>query len=520
MSQRPVIIGIDAGTSMIKAVAFDGDGRQLAVAARPNSYETLPDGGAVQDLPRTWNDAVAVLGDLVAEVDRLGGTVAAIGVTGQGDGTWLIDRDGLPVGKGWLWLDSRTAGQVERLRGDGTGARVYGITGCGITVCQQGMHLLWMKRHEPETLARATTAFHCKDWLHFRLTGVRATDTSEGTSSFGDFSRRAYDPAVLEALGIADLARLLPPMLDGTRESHPLAAEAARAIGLPAGTPVVLGNMDVVCTGLGGGLYDASRPVGCTVLGSTGMHMRIAHRAADVGLNDGQAGYVMPFPVPGTWAQMHSNMAATLNIDWIVDRAVEAAGWAGVQKSRREMLAEVDARVAAAEPGRVLYHPYIHEAGERGPFVDAHARAQFLGLSTRAGLADLARAVYEGLSFAARDCYLAMGEMPVEVRIAGGAARSATLRRILAAVLGTPVRTSSRDEAGAAGVAMMAAVQQGHYPDMAACCAAWVDPLLGEPEAPDPELAARYAALFPLYLRGSRQMRELWRELDGVHRAD
>src|SRR5262249_5303806 len=124
----------------------------------------------------------------------------------------------------------------------------------------------------------------------------------------------------------------------------------------------------------------------------------------------------------------------------------------------------------------------------------------------------------EGLSFASRDCYSAMGHRPEEVRIAGGAARSATLRKILASVLGVPIRTSSREEAGAAGVAMMAAVSLGFYPDMAACCAESVRPPLGELEDPDPALARRYDALFPVYQAAYRQMFPVWRDLDRARR--
>ena len=119
----------------------------------------------------------------------------------------------------------------------------------------------------------------------------------------------------------------------------------------------------------------------------------------------------MAFPVPGSVAQMQSNMAATLNIDWIVDLArARPRACSATRSSARTALAALDARVLEAEAGAaLLYHPYIHEAGERGPFVDANARAQFTGLSTRTGFVDLVRAVYEGLALAARDCYAAMG---------------------------------------------------------------------------------------------------------------
>jgi erythritol kinase len=511
---RDLLIGIDAGTSMLKAVAFEAGGRQVGMASLPNSYENLRDGGVEQDMARTWADTAATLRLLAEQVPDLRARTAALSVTAQGDGTWLIDGDGEPVGGAWLWLDSRAGALVDGLRRDGTGARTYARTGTGLNACQQSTHLLWLSRHRPELLERATTAFHCKDWLYFKLTGERATDVAEGTFTFGEFRERAYAPEILEVLGIGHLRRLLPPMLDGSRAAHPLSRAAAEATGLLAGTPVVLAYLDVLCTGLGAGLYDPARRVGCSIVGSTGMHMRLSHSLADVELNDDLTGYTMPFPVPGCWAQMQSNMAATLNIDWLVDRAAEILGAFAEPRARRDLLPLIDARIGDAEPGRLLYHPFIHEAGERGPFIDPLARAQFLGLTTASGFFDLGRAVYEGLCFAARDCYAAMGHRPEEIRMAGGAARSASLRRILAGVMGVPIRRSRREEAGAAGAAMMAAVQQGHHPSMAACCAEWVEPLLGELEPPDAALARRYEALFPVYQEGHRIMRNLWRDLD------
>jgi erythritol kinase len=307
-------------------------------------------------------------------------------------------------------------------------------------------------------------------------------------------------------------------MLDGTEATHPLTADAARATGLRAGTPVCLGFLDVICTGLGGGLYDPSGAVGCSIVGSTGMHMRWLESALQVELAAEPTGYNMPFPVPGSVAQMQSNMAATLNIDWIVACAREAAGVLGHEVGRQEALAALDARVLEGRPAAALFHPYIHEAGERGPFVEVSARAMFTGLSTRTGFVDLVRSVYEGLGLAARDCYAAMGQVPDEVRVAGGAARSRAFKTILASVLNVPIRDVAREESGAAGCAMMAAVAIGAEPDMAAAVRTWVEPTLGDRIMPDPALTGAYDALFPLYQQTRQAMPPVWRGL-AAHRA-
>ncbi|CAN5410460.1 FGGY-family carbohydrate kinase [soil metagenome] len=510
---RDLIIGVDAGTSVIKAIAFTTKGNQIAATSLPNSYVTLPGGGVEQDAARTWTDTVETLRRLVAAVPGLAERTAAIAVTGQGDGTWLMDQAGNPVGKGWLWLDARAAAIVEELRARPGDRRRFEITGTGLAACQQGPQLHWMMKNTPDMLAAAATAFHCKDWLYFRLTGERATDASEGTFTFGDFRTRAYDDAVLESLEVTRYRHLLPPMVEGTEHHAPLWAEAAAATGLLGGTPVVLGYVDVMCTGLGAGLYDRENRPGCTIVGSTGMHMRLAGTPADVTLNDDATGYTMPVPGSASCAQMQSNLASTLNIDWLLGLAANLLVSQGVERTPRDLIPLFEQWLAATAPGGPLYHPYISEAGERGPFVDAHARAGFIGLSVRHGFPDLARAVVEGLGYAARDCYTAIGGVPPEVRFSGGAARSSALRKILGAVINASTRTSTREEAGAAGAAMMAAVSIRLYPSMDDCAAEWVTPLLGPVERPDPALAGLYERRYAAYAEARKVLQPIWRAM-------
>ena len=508
-----VFIGIDAGTSVIKSVAFSTTGEQIAIAAIPNVYETLADGGVEQDIARTWRDTAATLKQLSEKVPNLASRLIAISVTGQGDGMWLIDKDGEPVAPAWLWLDARAASIAEEFTRHPDHPAHYKRTGTGINACQMSIHLAWMARNRPEVLARATSAFHCKDWLYFKMTGERAEDPSEANFTFGQYASRTYAPHVLDALGVPDAKRLLPPIVEGTEVAGALSAEAAKLTGLKAGTPIILGYVDVICTGLGGGLFDPLGKTGCTIVGSTGMHMRVAPTAADVKLNAEMSGYTMCFPVPGMYAQTQSNMASTLNIDWLLDLARDMLKSEGVERSRGDLLKGMDERIMARPAGRVMYHPYISHAGERGPFMEPAARAMFTGLEIGQGFADLMRGVYEGLCFASRDCYAAMGDIPQEIRVTGGAARSKALRLILASTLKANVRSVSREEAGAAGAAMMAAVQQKLYPNMAACAAQWVDPLLGDTTVPDACLSAIYDKSFTLYKETRNKMQPIWRAM-------
>ncbi len=506
-----VIVGLDAGTSVIKAVAFDLTGRQIAKAVCDNELHYTGDGGVEQDLARTWTVAVETLHVLAERVPGLAERIAAVAVTGQGDGTWLMDADGEPVGRSMLWLDARSSDIVSHWRSSAVGPAAYASTGTGLNQSAQSGQLKWLSQHHPERLAKAATACHCKDWLYHCLTGERVTDPAEAVWTFGSYQRRDYDDAVLEAFGLSDYRRLLPPIVDGTRQHATLRPSAAAATGLKAGTPIVLAPVDMLATGLGAGVYEPHRRVACSIIGSTGAHLCVRHREADIVLRD-QASYTMPFVAPGTWLQLASNMAATLNIDWFVDglnALLEGVGQPAVDRTR--LLCQVDEALARVPPGRLIYHPFISANGERGPFVNPHARAQFLGLDADATQLDMARAIYEGIAFAARDCYEVLDAHPEEVRITGGGAQSATLAGILASVLGVPVRPLVREEAGAAGAAMVATLALGHHRRLDDVCATWVTPHLADPVAPTAELQRVYERLFPVYRAAYTHSDGFWR---------
>jgi len=511
-----IIIGIDAGTSVIKAVAFDLSGRQLADAAVRNVYEQTADGGAEQDMAATWQRCVATLTALAEKVPGLIDGAVAVAVTGQGDGTWLVDGQGEPCGPALLWLDGRAGRLVGEFHGSEADRVRYTRSGTGLAACQQGPQLWWLQTHRAEQVARARHAMHCKDWLYLKLTDEVATDPSEGVFSFGNFRTRDYDDAVIEALGLTAHRALLPRIVDGTAEHATLSSRAATATGLRAGLPVVLASVDIACNAIGAGLRggsgnDLPPGAGCSIVGSTGVHMRHAPDAEAVRLGDERSGYTLCLPLPGEYAQMQSNLACTINIDWLLDMAAELIGDVGVEApSRTDLIARLDGWVRAASPASLLYHPYISEAGERGPFIDQSARAGFIGLNSRHRFPDLARAVIEGLCLAARDCYEAMGGLPSEVRLSGGAARSTVLVETLAAVLEAPVRASAREEAGAAGAAMMAAVSIGALDDMPSGIDRWVTPWLGEATVPDEAMSARYRPQFERYRQARRALRPVW----------
>lgn len=493
-----LIIGIDAGTSVMKTVAFTLDGQQVASASIRNSYQSGVNGSVTQSLSATWHDCTKALKQLALKIDNLAKRTISIAVTGQGDGTWLIDNKGEPVGDAWLWLDARAAPTVDVLNGFDSERMRFEATGTGLNTCQQSAQMSHMKLYYPELLDRAATAFHCKDWLYYKLTNIRATDPSECSFTFGNFRTRQYDKDVILALGLQDYRHLMPDVIEGTEQHHALSDEAAQQCGLCAGTPVVLGYVDMVMTALGAGVRSGGINSACSAIGSTGVHLK-AKSVDDVVLNEQRTGYVIALPIPNIVTQVQTNMGATINLDWLLQMAADLMAEFGLTVSHTDMLSKIDRWFYDSPPGHIIYHPYISEAGERGPFVNANARASFNGLAARHRFPDLVRAVIEGLGLAMRDCYACMGSLPHELRLSGGAVRSKALRGSLAAALNTSVQVSLREEAGAAGASMMAAVALGVYKNMDACIADWVTPFLGQAEQADEIDVARYNQLYRAY---------------------
>ncbi|RBP83506.1 carbohydrate kinase [Marinomonas rhizomae] len=504
-----LIVGIDAGTSVVKAVAFTLDGKQVAVSSVRNTYKATSNGSATQSLSKTWDDCIAALKGLGEKIEDFQLRVVALSVTGQGDGTWLIDDDGLPVCDAWLWLDGRSAQTVDILNTQSSERQRFEKTGTGLSTCQQGVQLAHMACHYPHLIEKAKTAFHCKDWLYFNLTKVRATDPSEASFTFGDFRTRQYDDQVIASLGLSEYRDLLPDIIDGCETTHPLSAEAAKLTGLKAGIPVSLAYVDMVMTALGAGVHTGQDNVACSVIGSTGVHMRSVS-SDNVFLNDQCTGYVIALPIPGRVTQVQTNMASALNLDWLLNVASDLLKDFGCESSPNVMVDRVETWLQRAEEGQLLYHPYISDAGERGPFVNGRARASFTGLTYHHRFHDLVRAVVEGLGMAMRDCYESMGGTIQELRLSGGAVRSATLRKILSASVCADVCVSGREEAGAAGAAMMAAVAIGEYKSMDDCIAEWVTPLLGKIEKKDKALCDRYDVLFNAFYQQRLKLPDTW----------
>ena len=424
-----------------------------------------------QEVSETWRGTALALRRLAEAVPQLQGRTVALAITGASDGTWLIDEDGDPVCHAWLPQDRRAEPVVARWRHGGAALRVHEISGRPIGPSLRSAQLAWLVGNRPEALDGAVTAFAAKDCVYFFCTGERATDAATAAAGFGDWRTGAYDGRVLELLGLEQVARLLPEIVDGTRHHGALTPAAAAASGLLAGTPVVLAPVDTVATALGLGLGRRDTALGGTVLGASNLHMRACDDRAIAASMAGQAA-ILPFAPAGGWLGV-LQQSGTTNVEWLVglaEQLLRDAGLIGLPHS--ELGALLERRAVEAAGGVVSYRPFGDGSGAGG--------AAFHGLSAQTTFYDLLRGVYEGLGRAARDGYAALGFRPSQVRVNAATGAGPLAYECLAGCLDAPVFTIGCETPAAAGAALVAAVALGQYRNVIDGQRDWVEPHLRE----------------------------------------
>ncbi|MCP2327703.1 sugar (pentulose or hexulose) kinase [Hamadaea flava] len=408
-SSEPVVVGVDAGTTLTKAVAFSVTGEPLARAARPTRVDRVGPGWYEQDADLV----VASVEEVLAELRESTGPVLAIGVTAQGDGLWLVDADGRPVRPAISWMDGRAAGIVRDWDAAGLLTAGFRRTGTLMFPGAQAPLLAWLAANEPEQLKRAAGAAYCKDVILHRLTGVRATDPTDQRD-------------LLDLCGLGEHERLLLP------------ARTAPSGRLPDGTPVVAALYDLPASALGAGVTAVGD--GLLILGTT-LACQVLVDAVDTAAEP--AGLSLRTWAEGRWLRALPAMVGTAALDWAL-RLVSAT------------VADLPDLLATGDSAGLSVLPYFSEAGERAPFVDPRARGRLDGLHLGTRPADVVRAVCEAIAYSARHCLTAAG-LSGELTACGGGLATPAWAQIFADVLGRPIRVLAGQEVGARGAALAAA---------------------------------------------------------------
>ncbi|MBV9836865.1 MAG: xylulokinase [Solirubrobacterales bacterium] len=469
-----VVVGIDVGTSAVKAVALRDDGSVAARAESAYPLSTPRPGWAEQDPQDWWRATEEVLERLGAEAEQ----PAGIGLSGQMHGLVALDERDRVLRPAILWNDQRTAQECAEIEQTIGLERLISLTGNRALTGFTAPKLLWLRRHEPDLYAQIARIALPKDYVRLRLCGEHAIDVADASGTLLlDVAGRRWSEEVVEALELD--SAWLPRVLESPEPSGATADEV----------PVAAGAGDQAAGALGVGVV-APGPVS-VALGTSG----VVFAALPEFAADPQARvHAFCHAVPGTWHAMGVMLSAAGSLRWLRDAV-------GAEVGYEQLLGEA-ARWPAGTEG-LLFMPYL--AGERTPHADPDARGAFAGLSVRHDRGALVRAVLEGVAFGLRDSLeliAELGERPELGRVSGGGARSDLWMQIVASALELPLERVAVDEGAAFGAAILGGLAAGVWPDVDRAVGATVRPRdriepVVEWVEPYREQRERYRQLYP-----------------------
>lgn len=491
------LLGIDAGSTVTKSVLFDLDGRMFASASRRVALRHPAPHHVERDQDALWDAVVATVREVLATSGTPGAAVAAVGVTSHGDGIYLVDGDGRPTRPGIMSLDTRARGLVRRWEAAGVAQRAQALAGQRPWPSAPGALLAWLVAHEPDVVARTRWALPAKDALRYRLTGRICTEPTEASLSFTNVTTQRYDDAVLDLYGLSGQRRLLAPVIGCAEVAGEVTAAAAAATGLAAGTPVAAGAHDVDCAAIGTGVLAAG--TASVVAGTFNINQVVSTRPAT-----SPDWYARNFVRDGHWLNMAISPTSATNLEWFATQLC-AADLAKAPPDDPFGFVERAVQEIAGDPSEVIYLPFLY-----GSPMPQDASAAFVGVRGWHTRGHLLRAVLEGVAFTHRLHVDALDAAfpSTTVRLTGGASRSPRWSQVFADVLGRPVEVTDASETGALGVALLAGIAAGAYPDLSGAAARTVrvaqryEPRPGPAEALDAGFARFRAvteALAPIW---------------------
>lgn len=426
-------LGIDLGTSGVKAVLLDEAQQLVAVADAPLKVSRPHPLWSEQDPQDWWQALDQAMQALRRAAPASLAQVCALGLSGQMHGAVLLDAHGRVLRPAILWNDGRAFAQCAQLEAAAPQSRA--ITGNLAMPGFTAPKLLWLREHEPAVFAQTRTVLLPKDWLRLRLTGEAVSDMSDASGTLWlDVGARRWSETMLCACGLTSAQ--MPRLVEGSAPCGVLRAEVARAWGLPAGVVVAGGAGDNAASAVGMGVVHAGD--GFVSLGTSG----VIFLATDVFLPaPAQAVHAFAHALPGRWHQMSVMLSAASALSW----ATRLTGYT----SEAALLARAAQLPAARRAQAPLFLPYL--SGERTPHNNAQASASFTGLRQEHDAADLGYAVIEGVSFGLMDGLAAMRRDGTrELALVGGGARSDLWAQLLASGLGCALRRHEGAHAAAA----------------------------------------------------------------------
>lgn len=430
-----MFLGIDVGTSEVKALLLDEDHRVVDTAGSTLEVSRPHPGHSEQNPADWWSATCSALAALRSKHPAAYAAVRAIGLSGQMHGAVLLDAADRVLRPAILWNDVRSDQECLDMMGE-----LPALTRIAGSMAMPGFtapKLRWIQRHEPQVFAQVAKVLLPKDYVRLQLTGDYVCDMSDASGTMWlDVETRSWSPALLALTGLRE--EQMPRLVEGSHAGGSLRPETAAALGLPAGIVVAGGGGDNAASAVGMGAVDAGE--GFLSLGTSGVLFVVTPSYQP---NAASATHAFCHALPQRWHQMSVMLSAASCLQW-------AAGALGLESA-----AAVEAKAASLPVGTrahaPLFLPYL--SGERTPHNDAHVRGSFHGLGHSTDQAALAYAVIEGVSFGLKDGLRALqaaGSAPRQLSLVGGGARSAFWAQQLASALDLDIVTHPESTAGGA----------------------------------------------------------------------
>ena len=504
-----LFLGIDAGTTSLKAGLFDERGNARAMANEEYSLVTPTANQAELDPEEYWRACVSAVRRVLTIANAPRDEIAAMGVSSQGETTIAVDANGRALRRALVWLDHRATEQARQIAERFALKRVYEITGNPEVVATwTACKILWLERNEPDIFQHAHKFVLVEDFLLHRLTGRFATDGAVAcTSMLWDIRRGVWWDEMITFLGITR-ERLSEPVLPGGVVGI-LTRDAADALGLQPNVRVVAGGMDQAAGAIGAGNI---RPG--IISESTGAALAIQATVSASNLDPTGRLPVYVHDVPGAYLFVPVCPTGGMALRWFRDQFGQEEMRAAHEQNRDayDLLGEL---AGSIEPGCEGLTMLPHLMGAFSPEYNTDARGVFYGFTLRHTKAHFARAILESIAFMLKrnlDLMRSLGVAVREVRSTGGGAKSPLWLQIKADVLSVPVVTLEQEDTAVFGDAILAAVACGAFKSLDDACAqmvrvhGYIEPNVATRAAYD-DAYARYRAVYDrLYsIRESRE---------------
>lgn len=485
-------IGIDLGTSSVKLLLMEADGKILNIVNREYPI-SFPKAGWSEQNPYDWYEqTITGVKELLDGFDK--SQVEGISFGGQMHGLVILDEDDNVIRPAILWNDGRTVKECQYLNETIGKAKISDYTANIAFAGFTAPKILWMKENEPENFAKIAKIMLPKDYIAYRLTGVHCTDVSDASGMLLlDVKNRKWSKEMCELCGIDE--GKLPKLFESYECVGTLLPAVAAELGIPESVKVAAGAGDNAAAAVATGTVGEAA---CNIsLGTSGTIFISSER---FGVDDNNALHSF-CDASGGYHLMGCMLSAASCNKWWMDEIIRTKDYAAEQK-QIEKLGE----------NRVFYLPYL--MGERSPYNDPDARATFIGMSMDTTREDMTQAVLEGVAFALRDSFEVARSLGINIersKICGGGAKSPLWKKIIANVLNIKVDVLKTEEGPSLGGAMLAAVACGKYDSVIAAADAIVEVV--DTVEPEPELVAKYEERYQAFKQIYPTCKELFKNI-------